>query len=149
MQPNRFHGPEWERRTRIQLIEDGPMMRLLVNGRLYMHWHSEDDLSPRITIVQLSAGGMGTYQEIAEAFRIHEKSVYNYIQSFSQNGAYNLVPEKSGPKGSWKLNAQLRSSILFLALNRGILDSKQIKTQLDDWGGSVSVRSIRRVLLEN
>ena len=128
MQPNRFHGPEWERRPRIQLIEDGPMMKLLVNGRLYMHWPSEDDLSPRIAIVQLSAGGMGTYQEIAEAFRIHEKSVYNYIQSFSQNGAYNLVPEKSGPKGSWKLNAQLRSSILFLALNRGILDSKQIKT---------------------
>ena len=149
MQPNRFHGPEWERRPRIQLIEDGPMMRLLVNGRLYMHWPSEDDLSPRIAIVQLSAGGMGTYQEIAEAFRIHEKSVYNYIQSFSQTGAYSLVPEKSGPKGSWKLNAQLRSSILFLALNRGILDSEQIKTQLDDWGESVSVRSIRHVLLEN
>ena len=114
-----------------------------------MSWPSDDDLSARIAIVQLSALGIGTYKAIAKAFRIHEKSVYNYIQSFSEKGAYGLIPEKGGPRGSWKLNARLRSAILFLALNRGMLEYEQIKKQLDDWGESVSVPSIRQVLLEN
>ena len=114
-----------------------------------MRWSTEDDLSARLAIVQVSELGVGTYEQIAKAFRINEKSVYNYIQSFSQKGAYGLVPEKSGPKGSWKLNVQLKGAILFLALNRGILDTREIKKQLDGWGESISIPSIRQVLLEN
>jgi DNA-binding CsgD family transcriptional regulator len=45
-----------------------------------MSWPSDDDLSARIAIVQLSALGIGTYKAIANAFRIHERSVYNYIR---------------------------------------------------------------------
>jgi transposase len=148
MQQGRFGGPEWECRARIQLIEDGDMKRLLVDGRQYMSWPSGDDLSPRFAIVQMSESSFGTYQEIAKAFSIHEKSVYNYIQSFSDKGAYGLIPEKSGPKGSWKLNGRLRSAILFLALNRGILEYEEIQRQLDEWGEKVSMPSIRQVLLE-
>jgi transposase len=149
MQEAKFAGREWEGRARIQLLADGEVMKLLMGGRLYMSWPSEDDLSARMAIVQLSTLGIGTYQEIAKAFRIHEKSVYNFIQSFSQKGAYGLIPEKRGPRGSWKLNARMRSAILFLALNQGMLEYEQIKKQLHDWGESVSVPSIRQVLLES
>ncbi len=114
-----------------------------------MKWPSEDDLSPRLAIAQLSELGFGTYEEIAKAFRVHEKSVYNYIHNFSEQGAYGLVPEKRGPKGRWKLNARVRGEILFLALNRGILEPKDIKKQLDEWGEFVSIPSICHVLLEN
>jgi len=144
-----FHGPDWGSRPHIQLIENGTMTRLLVNGQPYMKWASEDDLSPRLAIAQLSELGFGTYEEIAKAFRVHEKSVYNYIHNFSEQGAYGLVPEKRGPKGRWKLNARVRGEILFLALNRGILEPKDIKKQLDEWGEFVSIPSICHVLLEN
>ena len=109
MEQRRFQGPDWECQQRIHLIEDGRMMKLLVNGKPYMSWSVGDDLSPRLAIAQLSGLGLGTQEEIATAFGMHEKSVYNYIQTFSAKGAYGLVPEKSGPKGSWKLNARVRS----------------------------------------
>ena len=132
MQQSSFKEPNWGRRPPIQLIEDGNMMRLLVNGQPYMSWPSEDDLSHRLAIAQLSELGFGTHEEIAKAFRIHEKSMYNCIHNFSEQGAYGLVPEKRGPKGSWKLNARARGEILFLALNRGILEYEEIKKQLDE-----------------
>ena len=98
------------------------MMRLLVDGQQYMIWPLEDDLSPRLAIAQLSELGLGTQEKLAKAFGIHEKSVFNYIQTFSEKGAYGLVPEKSGPKGSWKINAGLRKKILCIALKQGILE---------------------------
>jgi transposase len=149
MPQSRFVGPGWGSRARIQLIENGTTTRLLVDGQAYMRWPSEDDLSPRLAIAQVSELGLGSYEEIANAFRIHEKSVYNYTRSFSEQGAYGLIPERSGPKGRWKLNARVRGEILFLALNRGILEPKQIKKQLDKWGSEVSIPSIRQVLAEN
>ena len=149
MRQKGFKGKDWGRRPRIRLIEDGKIMRLLVDNRPYMSWSSDDDISARLAIVQLSKLGLGTQEEIAKAFSIHEKSVYNHIQSFSKKGAYGLVPEKSGPKGSWKVNARLRSEILFIALNQGILEYEEIKRQLEERGDNVSIPSIRQVLLEN
>ena len=149
MQLRRFDRSEWECRPRIQLIEDGKAMKLLLDGRLYMSWPFEDDLSARLAIAQLSELSVGSYEEIAKTFKIHEKSVYNYVQSFSQEGAYGLIPEKRGPKGSWKLDGRLRCAILFLALNRGILEYEEIQRQLEQWGESVSIPSIRQVLLES
>jgi len=114
-----------------------------------MSWPSEDDLSPRFAITQLLELGLGTQQNIAKAFGIHEKSVFNYRQTFSAKGAYGLVPEKSGPKGSWKLDASLRSKILCIALKEGIFECEEIKRKLDARGEHVSIPSIRQVLLEN
>ena len=114
-----------------------------------MSWTLEDDISARFAVVQLSEIGVGSYEEVAKAFKIHEKSVYNYIQSFSQEGSYGLIPEKRGPKGSWKLNARLRSAILFLVMNRGMYTYEEIQKQLEGWGESVSIPSIRQVLLES
>ena len=149
MPQSSFNGTGWGRRARIQLIENGTMTRLLVDGQPYMRWPSEDDLSPRLAIAQLSELGFGSYEQIAKAFRIHEKSVYNYSYNFSKQGAYGLVPEKSGPKGRWKLNARVRGEILFVALTQGVFEPKVIKKQLDKWGSDMSIPSIHRVLLEN
>lgn len=38
---------------------------------------------------------------------------------------------------------------MFVALNRGILEPKEIKKQLDTWGSEVSIPTIRQVLSEN
>ena len=55
MKQRRFKEPGWQGKQRIRLIEDGRMMRLLVDDQLYMSWPSEDDLSPRFAITQLLA----------------------------------------------------------------------------------------------
>ena len=149
MQQKGFRGKDWERESRIRLMKDGKIIRLLVDNKHYMSWSSNDILSARFAIVQLSGLGLGTQEDIAKAFSIHEKSVYNHIQSFSTKGAYGLVPEKSGPKGSWKLNARLRNEILFLVFNQGIIGYEDIKKRLEEWGDYVSIPSIRQVLLEN
>jgi len=149
MKQQTFQGSRWEKQHRIRIIEDGGMKRLLLNSRPYMTWSLKDDLSPRLAIVQLYGLGMGTQEELAKVFGTNEKSVYNYIQAFSVNGAYALVPHKSGPKSSWKLNARVRSKILFIVLGQGIHDYEEIRRRLEAWGERVSTSSIREVLIES
>ena len=149
MEQRIFQGSNWENQQRIRMIEEGGMKRLFLHGRSYMNWSVADDLSPRLAIVQLYGLGMGTQDELAKVFGINEKSVYNYIQAFSVKGAHGLVPQKSGPKSSWKLNARVRSKILYIALVQRILEYEEIKSRLDAWGEHVSISSIREVLFEN
>jgi len=149
MEQQRFQGPIWESQRRISLIEEDSMKRLFLNGHPYMNWSVEDDLSPRLAIAQLYGLEMGTQEELAKVFGINEKSVYNYIHTFSVKGAYGLVQRKSGPKSSWKLNARVRSKILSIALVQGIHDCEEMKRRLHAWGERVSITSIRGVLVEN
>lgn len=149
MEQRIFQGPRWESQQRISMIEEGGMKRLFLNGHPYMNWSREDDLSPRLAIVQLYGLGTGTQDELAKIFGINEKSVYNYIQAFSVKGAHGLVPQKSGPKGSWKLNARVRNKILSIVFVQRILEYEEIKSRLDAWGEHVSISSIREVLFEN
>ena len=149
MEQQIFQGPGWENQHRISMIEEGGMKRLLLNGHPYMNWPTQDDLSPRLAIVQIYGLGIGTQDELAKVFGINEKSVYNYIQAFSIKGAHGLIPQKSGPKGNWKLNARVRNKILFIVFVQRILEYEEIKSRLDAWGEHVSISSIREVLLEN
>ena len=149
MEQQIFQGPDWESQQRISMIEEGGMKRLFLNGHPYMNWSLEDDLSPRLAIVQLYGLGTGTQDELAKIFGINEKSVYNYIQAFSIKGAHGLVPQKSGPKGSWKLNTRVRNKILSIVFVQRILEYEEIKIRLDAWGEHVSISSIREVLFEN
>ena len=106
-----FHGHDWQRSPRVILLNEGERQTVFLNGSPYMSWTAEDPLSPRMAIVQLYRTGMGTQEELAQVFGLHEKTVYNYIQAFDLHGAHGLVSQKSGPKGSWKINATIRGKI--------------------------------------
>ena len=72
-----------------------------------------------------------------------------YVAAFAGGGARSLGVEKRGPKGRWKVTAELKGEILFFALHEGVMDYEGIRRRLQRWGEEVSVPIIREVLLEN
>ena len=101
-----------------------------------MSWMEEDNLSPRLAIAQICELGIGSQEEVSEIFGITTRSVH--LQSFRMQGAHALATQKRGPKGSWKVNPQVKSKILYIALNKEILTYEVIKEILDRWGEHVS-----------
>jgi len=149
MEQREFDAPELEGKGIFHvMVEDGKKY-VFLNGRLYMSWLVEDNLSQRIAIAQLYELGIASQGELARVFGANAKSVYNYIQTFKAEGASSLVNHKRGPKGSWKVNPQVRSKILCIALKEGVLEYESIQKRLEEWNEQVSIPSIRQVLLEN
>ena len=134
---------------RIVLIHDQSMQVLMVEGRRYMQWTDEDRLTKRIAIAQLYELDMGSQEEIAAAFGISTKSVYNYVRIFATKGSAGFILRKKGPKGQWKISPEVRAKILYTFLKEGAVDYGQIKARLHGWGERVGLTSIRKVLLEN
>ena len=134
---------------RIVLVHDHSRQILMVEGRRYMQWADEDRLTKRIAIAQLYELDMGSQEEIAAAFQISTKSVYNYIRIFATKGSAGFVLGKKGPKGQWKINPEVRAKILYTFLKEGVVEYEQIKARLHGWGESVGLASIRQVLFEN
>jgi hypothetical protein len=90
-----------------------------------------------------------TQKDLSRVFGIHINSVQKYIADFTDAGLEGLIPQRSGPRESWKLTPRLRSKILILALKEGILGYDAIQKRLEAWNEQVSISSIRQVLLEN
>lgn len=149
MEQSKFEGDRWHLQKYLQVIEQGGMRKVLLNGRLYMSWEKGDELSQRLAVVQIDTLGTLTQKEIAKAFRIHLKSVYNYVQAFKAGGADGLISQKRGPKSNWKLGPIVRSKILVVALKEGIFEPKSIQKRLEQWDEEVNPESIRQVLVED
>jgi len=63
---------------------------------VYMRFMKGDEGSKRMGIVQLYESGKGTQEDIAKAFGVNVKSVYNYINAYKGNGIKGLVSQASG-----------------------------------------------------
>jgi len=144
-----FNGFARPSDKRIVLIHDQSRQVLTVEGRRYMQWADEDSLTKRIAIAQLYELDMGSQEEIAVAFQISTKSVYNYIRIFALKGSTGFILGKKGPKGQWKINPEVRAKILYTFLKEGVVEYEQIRSRLHGWGESVGLTSIRQVLVEN
>ena len=134
---------------RIMVLAERGKNILMVESRPYMRWDADDVLTERIAISQLSELAMGSQQEIAKAFRMSERSVYHYSRIFATEGSAGLLGEKKGPKGSWKITAEVRAKILYLFFREGIVEYERIKERLLGLGEDVGITSIRGVLMEN
>lgn len=141
---------DWELFKKIQVIKVGEEQKVLLEGRPYMSWRDKDRATPRIAIVQLYKSGVATQEELAEAFGIHVNSVYNYITIFEKDGIAGLLPQQSGPKEPWKITPDTKFKILEMAFSDNNI-SYEIITDLVKrrWNRKISVRAIRRVLVEN
>ena len=94
--------------------------------------------------------GLGTEEDLAEAFGRHVRSVQRYVADFAGEGMQGLMPERRGPKGRWKLTVALRGKILLIVLREGIWKLEAIQQRLlEAWHEAVSVPSIQQVLEEN
>jgi len=142
-------GKEWETFKKIQVIETKTTKKTFVRGHLYMSWESQDQSAQRVAITQLYECGIATQEELAEAFGISIKSVYNYITSFATGGIQDLIEHNSGPKQRWKLLPEVRAKILVTVLKEGIREYAAVRKRLKNWNVDISIESIRQVLLES
>jgi transposase len=142
--------PGWEPEKSVQVVEGNGRTRVLVKGKPYMSWHSGDEGCLRLAIAQLYECGLGTGEDLAEAFGRHVNSVQNYLKDFADEGIGGLMSERRGPKGRWKLTPELRGKILLIVLREGIWKLEAIQQRLlETWHEVVSVPSIQQVLGEN
>jgi len=140
----------WTPEKSIKVIEGDAITRVLVKGQPYMSWPSGDEGCVRMAIVQLYDCGLGTQEDLAEAFGRHVNSVQRYITDFACEGMRGLVAERSGPKRRWKITPALRGKILLIVLREGIWKLEAIQQRLAEaWQKDVSVPSIQQVLAEN
>lgn len=142
--------PGWQPQKSIEVIEESGTTRVLVKGKLYMSWPSEDEGCLRLAMVQLHQCGLGTEEDVAAAFGRHINSLQRYLADFAGQGMRGLVSERRGPKGPWKITPELRAKILWIVLREGIGKLEAIQERLaESWREEVSVPSIQQVLAEN
>ena len=142
--------PGWRPERSIQVIESAGLTRVLVRGQPFMRWRSGDEACVRLAIVQLHECGLGTEEQLAEAFGRHVRSVQRYLADFVGEGMRGLMSERRGPKGRWKLTPELRGKILLIVLREGIWKLEAIQQRLmEAWHEAVSGPSIQQVLEEN
>ena len=77
--------------SKIKIIETENMQNIIVSGNPYMSWDKRDELAPKIAIVQLYQQGIAKQEELAEIFKVHVKSVYNYITTYRESGLNGLA----------------------------------------------------------
>lgn len=136
--------------AKIQVIEDKGQKTVLVRGQPYMSWEVKDQATQRFAIAELYKTGIANQEELAKAFGIHNKSIYNYIINFEDGGIQGLLGESSGPKQSWKLTPEVRSKILLTVLKGNLKEYSAIQKELEDkWKIKISIGSIRQVLIDN
>jgi transposase len=142
--------PGWQPEKSIQVAESDGRTRVLVRGKPYMSWPSGDEGCVRLAIAQLHKCGLGTREELAEAFGGHVNSVQRYLRDFARAGLQGLIAERRGPKGPWKLTPELRGKILLTVLREGVGTLEAIQQRLaQSWREEVSLWSIQQVLADN
>ena len=140
----------WRPEKSVNVVTCDGRTRVLVKGQPYMSWQEGDEDSVRMAIVQLYDCGLGTQEQLAQAFGRHVNSVRKYITEFADGGLRELMAERSGPKGQWKMTAGLRGKILLVVLREGIWKLEAIQQRLAEaWQEVVSLPSIQQVLEEN
>lgn len=143
-----FRG--WRPEKSVQVVESNGRTRVFVKGKPYMSWPSGEEGCVRLAIAQLYECGLGTEEDLAEAFGRHVNSVQKYLKDFAGEGIRGLISERRGPKGRWKLTAELRGKILRIVLREGIWKLEAIQQRLlETWQETVSLPSIQQVLEEN
>ena len=128
----------WCPEKTVHMVTCEGRTRVLVKGQPYMSWPAGDEDCVRMAIVQLYDCGLGTQEELAQAFGRHVNSVRKYITEFAGGGMRGLMAERSGPKGHWKITAALRGKILLVVLREGIWKLEAIGQRLAEAWRSIA-----------
>ena len=140
----------WGDGSSVRVVEGGGRTHVIAKGQVYMSWAPGDEGARRMAIVQLYENGMGSQEQLAEAFGVHVNSVQKYITGFALEGSGRLMSERRGPRSGWKLTPRVRSKILAIVFLEGVEGVKAIQIRLrEGWHEEVSLPSIRQVLAEN
>ncbi len=150
MEQNHKESELWSNRKKIELIREEEKIIILLNGQKYMMWDGADKSTPKVAIVEIHELGLAKKEEIASAFDINIKTVYNYITAFKLKGIAGLIEEEKGPKESWKIIPEIRGKILLIYLGEKITNLIGIQKRLiENFNTKICIESIRKVLIEN
>lgn len=141
---------EPEEFLKIEMMASEGEQQVFLKGQPYMRWRCEDQIAPRVAIVQLYESGLVGQEKLAKLFGVHERSVRNYISCFRMDGISGLMSQPRGPRESWKITPATRFKILEVVYRHKDITYDQIAGILrSQWRIEVSVNSIRQVLVEN
>ena len=107
--------------------------------RLWWSWQAGDEAGRRLAVVQLAAAKVAKRVQIAAAFEVTPETVWRWCRDYERDGIDGLVPAKSGPKGAWKLTAEVVDQIV-------TLDSQGLTQAAVAEQVGVSSFSVRQVL---
>ena len=122
--------PWYQAPRKIEVIESNGIKKVLLNGQIYMSWASWDTATQRMVIAQLHNCQFATQQELSEVFNIHRNSVQKYVAEFARDGLEGLITQRSGPRESWKITADVRAKVLIIVLKQGILGYEAIQKKI-------------------
>jgi transposase len=150
MEQQKFYDDKKSKRISVMEDKNTNKKYVLIDGRVYMSYNTNDKEAERIAIVQLSEIRICKDEEIANAFGVHINSIKNYINRFREEGYRGLLTQSRGPIGAWKVTAKNRSKILWIVFHEGTTNSREIKDKLKEmFKEEISENSIRRVLIED
>ena len=136
--------------AKIQVIEVGGWKKVFVGGHPYMSWKTGDQDGQRVAIVELYNSEIANQEELAKAFGVHIRSIYNYISMYEEEGFQGLIEERSGPKGNWKITPEVKGKILWMVIKDNVNGYKEIQDRLEKgWKLKISLASIRQVLIDS
>jgi transposase len=82
-----------------------------VHGLATFAWDGGDEAGQRLAAVQLVALRAATQRQVAAAFGTDPVTVWRWDRALRENGVAGLVPARKGPRGAWKLTAELAERI--------------------------------------
>jgi transposase len=83
----------------------------------------------------------------AEVFGLSRPAFYQARTAFEQDGLWGLIPKKRGPKGAYKLSADVMSWVLHLLHTTPQLETEQLAGHIrTHFGLVVHPRSIERAI---
>ncbi len=82
-----------------------------VHGLATFAWDGGDEAARRLAAVQLVRLRAAAQKQVAVAFGTDPVTVWRWDQKLRQDGVGGLIPARKGPRGAWKLTAELAGRI--------------------------------------
>jgi hypothetical protein len=93
------------------LVEDVQGGAVWVSGQVTFSFAAGDRVGRRLAAVQLVRTRIASARDVASAFAVSETTLWRWVGAFNDTGVAALVPATTGPKGPFKLTAQLAERI--------------------------------------
>jgi len=111
---------------------------------------TKDIVQVKYEMIRAASRNEGSVTEIADAYGFSRKSYYQINETFQAGGLSALVPQKTGPKGAFKLTSEVLAFIDSYLAEHKRAKPKDIAAALaTEKGVSIHPRTIYRLLKKN
>ena len=100
----------------------------------------------RMKVVEAYEEGEGTSAELAERFKLNQKTVLDWLRRFRETG--DVQPSPHGGGAQLKLTEEVLAIIKELLQQQNDLTSKEIQHSLEQQNTQISATSVDRAILE-